>query len=75
MRAQIEHWFCLALPPAEIDQIEHFKILTAEQRSMALSARKAKGQYTEGVFLCAKINALIRNIPPPLYLAMAATDE
>ena len=75
MLAQIEHWICLALPLDEIDQIQRFKTLTQEQRALFLSARKEKGKYTEGIFLCPKLNELFRNVPPRLYLAMAATDQ
>ena len=75
MLSQIELWLCLALPPDEVDQIERFKILTAEQRALLLSAQKEKGKYTEMVVLSAKEKGLCRNIPPTLYLAMAATDQ
>jgi len=75
MLSQIEVWLCLALPPDEIDQIEKFKILTAEYRALLLSAKKEKGKYTELVILSAKIYGLCRIIPPTLFLAMAATDQ
>lgn len=75
MLAMIETWLCLALPPDEIDQIERFKTLTQEQRELFLSARKEKGKYTEGVLLSPKVQGLFRNIPPRLYLAMAATEQ
>ncbi len=75
MLAMLETWMCLALPPDEIDQIEKFKVLTAEQRALFLSAQKEKGKYTEGVLLSPKLQGLFRNIPPRLYLAMAATDQ
>jgi len=75
MLAQLEHWLCLALPPDEIDQIERFKPLTAEERALFLSARKEKGKYTEGVLLSPTIKGLFRNVPPRLYLAMAATEQ
>jgi conjugative transfer ATPase len=75
MLSLIENWLCLALPPDEIDQIERFKPLTEEQRALFLSARKEKGKYTEGVLLTARLQALFRNVPPKLYLAMAATEQ
>lgn len=75
MLAQIEHWICLALPLDELDQIQRFKTLTEEKRLLFLSARKEKGKYTEGIFLCPKLIALFRHVPPRLYLAMAATDQ
>jgi hypothetical protein len=75
MLSLMEAWMCLALPPDEIDQIERFKPLTSEQRALFLSARKEKGKYTEGVLLSPKLQGLFRNIPPKLYLAMAATEQ
>jgi len=75
MLSLIENWLCLALPPDEIDQIERFKPLTEAQRALFLSARKEKGKYTEGVLLTPRLQALFRNVPPRLYLAMAATEQ
>lgn len=75
MLSLIETWMCFALPPDEIEQIERFKPLTPEQRALFLSAKKVKGQYTEGVVLSSKIQGLFRNVPPRLYLAMAATEQ
>lgn len=75
MLAMLEAWLCLALPPDEIDQIERFKPLTQEQRELFLSAKKESGKYTEGVLLSPKLQGLFRNVPPRLYLAMAATEQ
>jgi len=75
MLSLMETWMCLALPPDEIDQIERFKPLTPEQRELFLSAKKEKGKYTEGVLLSPKLQGLFRNVPPRLYLAMAATEQ
>lgn len=75
MLSLLETWICLALPPDEIDQIERFKTLTLEQRELFLSARKAKGQFTEGVLLSPKLQGLFRNVPPRHYLMMAATEQ
>jgi hypothetical protein len=75
MLAQIEHWLCLHVPPDEINQIEEFRVLTPEQRSLLLSARKEKGKYTEGVILSTLFSGLFRHIPPRLYLALAATEQ
>jgi conjugative transfer ATPase len=73
--AQIEHWICLSMPLDEINQIERFKTLTNELRALFQSAKKESGKYTEGIFLSPTINSLFRNIPPKLYLAMAATEQ
>jgi conjugative transfer ATPase len=73
--AQIEHWICLSMPLDEINQIERFKTLTNELRALFQSAKKESGKYTEGTFLSPTINCLFRNVPPKLYLAMAATEQ
>ena len=75
MLSMIETWMCLAQPTDEIAKIEQFKTLTREQRQLFLSARKDRGQYTEGVVLSPKLSSLFRSIPPALYLAMAATEQ
>ena len=75
MLAQVEHWICLAVSLDEIGEIERFRPLTLEWRALFLSARKEKGKYTEAVILSPMQAALVRNIPPRLYLAMAATDQ
>jgi hypothetical protein len=75
MLAQIEHWLCLHVPPDEIKQIEDFRILTEEQRSLLSSTRKEKGKYTEGVVFSMLFNGLFRHIPPRMYLALAATEQ
>lgn len=75
MLAQIEHWICLSLPLDEIEKIEKFRVLTAEQRALCLSACKEKGKYTEGIILSSTFVALFRYVPPKLYLAMAATEQ
>ncbi len=75
MLSMIETWMCLSSTPDEIAKIEQFKPLTREQRQLFLSARKARGQYTEGVLLSPKLSSLFRSVPPRLYLAMAATEQ
>ena len=40
----IETWMCLALPPDEIDQIERFKTLTEEQRTLIFIGAQRAGQ-------------------------------
>jgi conjugative transfer ATPase len=73
--SQCEAWFCLALPPDEIDQIERFKVLAKEERELLLSTRKEMGCYTEFALLTPRVKQLARNIPPRKYLVMAATEK
>jgi conjugative transfer ATPase len=75
MLSLIETWICLAVPKQEIEEIKRFKLLSKEQESMLLSARKEPKKYTEGVLLSPKFQGLFVNVPPRLYLAMAATEQ
>lgn len=70
-----EWWFAMVCPKEQIDQIARFKDLTDEQKSMLLAANKEPGKYTEGVVMADKIQALFRNVPPPLALALAMTEK
>ncbi|MCH8134781.1 MAG: hypothetical protein IIB77_02245, partial [Proteobacteria bacterium] len=40
-----------------------------------LSARKEPGKYVEGVVIADSVEALFRNVPPPLSLALAMTEK
>ncbi|HAT7593435.1 type IV secretory pathway, VirB4 component [Klebsiella variicola] len=71
----IEWWELLVMPPEEIDQVCRFKALTEEQRQLLRSAVKSPGQYTEGVVLSPRVEALFRVVPPALYLALAMTEK
>lgn len=75
MLNMMEWWMCLVMPKEEIDQIARFRELTEAQRLMLLSARKEPGKYVEGVVLSDKIEALFRNVPPALSLALAMTEK
>jgi len=65
----------LAMPKEEVEQIKRFKNLTPEMERMLLSARKEPGKYSEGVVLADSVQALFRNIPPPLALSLAMTEK
>ena len=75
MLNMMEWWLCLVMPKEEVEQIARFKDLTDEQRSLLLSARKEPGKYTEGVVIADSLDALFRNVPPPLSLALAMTEK
>src|SRR6056297_1137347 len=75
MLNMMEWWLCLVMPKEEVEQIARFKELTTEQRSLLLSARKEPGKYVEGVVLSDNLEALFRNVPPPLSLALAMTEK
>ena len=66
---------CLVMPKEEVEQIARFKDLSSEQRRLLLSARKEPGKFTEGVVLADGLEALFRNVPPPLSLALAMTEK
>jgi len=71
----IEWWELLVMPPEEIDQVCRFKALTEEQRQLLRSAVKSPGQYTEGVVLSPRVEALFRVVPPALWLALGMTEK
>jgi hypothetical protein len=71
----MEWWLCLVMPKEEVEQIARFKDLSNEQRRLLLSARKEPGKFTEGVVLADSVEALFRNVPPPLSLALAMTEK
>ena len=75
MLNMMEWWLCLVMPKEEVEQIARFRDLTAEQRSLLLSARKEPGKYVEGVVLSDQLEGLFRNVPPPLSLALAMTEK
>ena len=75
MLNMMEWWLCLVMPKEEVEQIARFKDLSDEQRSLLLSTRKEPGKYVEGVILADSLEALFRNVPPPLSLALAMTEK
>jgi conjugative transfer ATPase len=75
MLNMMEWWLCLVMPKEEVEQIARFKDLNDEQRNLLLSARKEPGKYVEGVVLADKVEALFRNVPPALSLALAMTEK
>lgn len=70
-----EWWIAMVCPKEQIEQIARFKDLTPEQKSMLLAAHKEPGKYTEGVIIADKVQALFRNVPPPIALALAMTEK
>lgn len=75
MLNMMEWWLCLVMPKEEVEQIARFRELSEVQRSLLLSARKEPGKYVEGVVLSDRLEALFRNVPPALTLALAMTEK
>ena len=75
MLSMMEWWTCLTLPLDEVEQVKRFRNLSAETVNLLLSARKEPGKYTEGVVLTDTFEALFRNVPPALALALAMTEK
>lgn len=69
-----EFWMLLTMDKSEIREVERFRSLTLEQRSMMESAVKEPPKYTEGVLISAMGQWLFRNVPPPLPIALAMTE-
>ncbi len=74
MLSLFEWWLCLALEPAEVDEVARFKKLTEEQKHLLASAKKQEYAYTEGVVLSSKLAELFRAIPPSLTLSLAMSE-
>lgn len=75
MLAMFEWWMCLFIDEGELANIERFKSLNEDQRSMLLSTRKASGKYTEGVVMSDNVQGLFRIVQPGLCLALALTEK
>lgn len=75
MLSMMEFWICLGMSEAELSEVQRFKKLTDEERSLFRSVRKSAGQYVEGVLLCQRFKGLFRNIPPRLALSLAMTEK
>ena len=63
------------MPKEEVEQIKRFRNLNEETTALLLSTRKDPGKYTEGVVLTDNFEALFRNVPPALPLALAMTEK
>jgi hypothetical protein len=70
-----EWWLLLTMAKDEIAQVARFRDLTSEQRGMMESATKSPPKYTEGVIISSVMQALFRNVPPSLPIALAMTEK
>ena len=75
MLNMIEWWICLVMPKDEVDHVARFRELTDSQKKLLLSARKEPGKFVEGVVLSDQLEALFRNVPPALSLALAMSEK
>lgn len=75
MLNMMEWWICLTMPKEEVEQIKRFRTLNDETTQLLLSTRKDPGKFTEGVVLTDHLEALFRNVPPALPLALAMTEK
>lgn len=74
MLSLFEWWLCLALEPAEVEEVARFKKLTEEQKHLLASAKKQERCYTEGVVLSSRLSEIFRAVPPSLTLALAMSE-
>ena len=75
MLAMFEWWMCLFIDQGELQNIERFKKLTPDQRSMLLSTTKVPRKYTEGVMMSDTVQGLFRIVPPGLCLALGQSEK
>lgn len=71
----MEWWLCLSLDNNEVEQLQRFRQMNAETQALLLDAKKEPGKYVEGVILSKATTALFRNVPPPIALALAMTEQ
>lgn len=70
MLSMLEWWLCLVMSKDEIEHIARFKELNPEQKNLLLAARKAPGQYTEGVVIADSNDHFIPQRPAALGLGL-----
>lgn len=75
MLAMFEWWMCLFIDQGELANIERFKKLTPDQKTMLLSTTKAPRKYTEGVIMSDNVQGLFRMVPPGLCLALGQSEK
>lgn len=72
---QAEWWFCLSMTAKHVDAISRFKMLSQDERSLLLSARKKSGVFVDGVVLSKHPALLFRSVPPAMCLSLALTEQ
>ena len=75
MLNQPEWLIALSMDQGEVEQVARFKHLSEDQRSLLLSAKKASGDYVEGVVISDVLLTLFRSVVPALSLALAQTEK
>ena len=75
MLNMIEWWIMLVPPDDEIDQLSRFFTLDDDRKNMLKSAKKLDKCYVEGIVLSQKLEAIFRNVPPSICLALAMTEK
>lgn len=75
MLAMFEWWLCLFVDQGELANIERFRALTPDQKTMLLSTTKAPRRYTEGVVMSDTVQGLFRVVPPGLCLALGQSEK
>ena len=75
MLSMFEWFIAMTCPKEQVELIAEFRDLSTEQKSMLIAAHKEPKKYTEGVVCSPKLTALIRNVPPPIALALAMTEK
>ncbi|WP_220769010.1 conjugative transfer ATPase [Shewanella sp. MBTL60-007] len=71
----IEWWQMLTPTKNEIEQLERFRELSEEQKSLMKNCRKQSRAYTEGVIFSDSVKpTLFRSVPPSLHLVLAGSD-
>lgn len=75
MLSMVEWFIAMTCPKEQVELIGEVRDLSEEQKALLLSTRKESKKYTEGVVMGKTVLSLIRNVPPPLALALAQTEQ
>lgn len=71
----IETWIVLGFNEQELSDLEQFKKLTPEEKTLIRSIDSHKGLFAEAVLLGARFKGLFRVIPPRYLLALLMTEK
>lgn len=75
MLNQPEWLIALSMDQGEVEQIARFKHLSEDQKALLLAAKKAAGNYVEGVVISDVLLTLFRSVVPAIALALAQTEK
>jgi len=73
--SMFEWWLVLSTNKKELEDLEKYKPLTADERNMLLNTKKVPKKFVEGVLFSDAVQGLFRNVPPAPCLLLAGTEK